>query len=95
MAYEIGGEAGTFELSGRALWLHDWGASSVQSTVALAGGGAPFTVSGPERGRDRLELGAGLAWSAQESLAVSLDYTGRFFGGSTDHIARAALTVRF
>jgi uncharacterized protein with beta-barrel porin domain len=95
MAYEIEGEAGTFELSGRALWLHDWGASSVQSTVALAGGGAPFTVSGPERGRDRLELGAGLAWSAQESLAVSLDYTGRFFGGSTDHIARAALTVRF
>jgi len=94
-AYELQGEADQFEINARALWLHNFAPMTTQSTVTLAGGGAPFTVAGPASGRDRLELGTGLAWSASEEIAVSLDYTGRFFGGQTEHIAKAGLTVGF
>jgi len=77
------------------LWLHNLADVTTQSTVALAGGGVPFTVASPASGRDRLELGSGLTWSASEEMTVSLDYTGRFFGGQTEHIAKAGFTVSF
>ena len=94
-AYELEGGAGGFEVSGRALWLHNFAEDATKSSVTLAGGGAPFSVLSPTSGRDRLELGAGLAWSASEQITLSFDYTGRFFGGQTDHIAKAGLTLDF
>lgn len=94
-AYQLQGEADQFKISARALLLHDFADMTTRSTVTLAGGGAPFTVSSPASGRDRLELGSGLTWSASEDMSVSLDYTGRFFGGQTEHIARAEITVGF
>lgn len=94
-AYELEGGAGAFEVSGRALWLHNFGDNATKSTVTLAGGGAPFSVLSSTSGRDRLELGGGLAWSASEQITLSFDYTGRFFGGQTDHIAKAGLTLDF
>ncbi|WP_160300162.1 autotransporter outer membrane beta-barrel domain-containing protein [Devosia limi] len=94
-AYGLEGGADEFEISGRALWLHNFGDNVTTSTVTLAGGGAPFSVVSPTSGRDRLELGAGLTWSASEQLKLSVDYTGRFFGGRTDHTARAGLTLEF
>lgn len=94
-AYQLQGEADQFEISARALWLHNFADMTTQSTVALAGGGAPFTVASPASGRDRLELGLGATWSASDEKSVSLDYTGRFFGGQTEHIAKAGFTVGF
>lgn len=94
-AYELEGQDDSFKISGRALWLHNFGDNVTTSTVTLAGGGAPFTVVSPTSGRDRLELGAGLAWSASGRVTLSTDYTGRFFGGQTDHIAKAGLTLNF
>ena len=95
IAYALEGGADAFEISGRALWLHNFGDNATTSTVTLAGGGAPFSVASPISGRDRLELGAGLAWSASEQITLSVDYTGRFFGGRTDHAAKAGLTLEF
>ncbi len=92
LAYELMDE---LELSAHALWLHNFGDASSRSDVSLAGGGGSFEVLGPAIGRDRLEVGAGLAWSPDESKTVSVNYTGRFLGGQTDHSAKANLALRF
>ncbi|MBU1305067.1 MAG: autotransporter outer membrane beta-barrel domain-containing protein, partial [Alphaproteobacteria bacterium] len=94
-AYKLQGQADEFKVSGRALWLHNFGDNSTSSTITLAGGGAPFTVVSPASGRDRLELGAGFAWSPSDAIKLSLDYTGRFYGGQTDHVAKAGLALDF
>lgn len=95
MAYQLEGDAGAFSIKGRALWLHNWGDNAVRPDITLAGGGAPFQVASPATGRDRLEIGTGLAFKAAETLDVSLDYTGRFFGGQTEHTVTGSLTIKF
>ncbi|HEV7276546.1 MAG TPA: autotransporter domain-containing protein [Devosiaceae bacterium] len=93
MAYEIEGQDGSFEIFSRAVWLHNWADTSSRSVVTLTGGGSAFAVASSEVGRDRLELGAGLSWSPAASTSFSLNYSGRFLGGQTEHIARAGLNV--
>ena len=93
--YALEGENGSFNLKGRALWLHDWSETAATPSLALAGGGGTFSVSSPSVGRDRLELGAGLAWTLNGSTTLSADYTGRFLGGQSDHVISAGISVRF
>ncbi|WP_354042970.1 autotransporter domain-containing protein [Devosia sp. UYZn731] len=94
-SYQLDGDEGHFKVSGRALWLHKWGEVVAQQTLTLEGGGGAFTVSSPEIGRDRMEVGAGFQWQPTDQLTVSLDYTGRFFGGQSENIAKVGLSAEF
>ncbi|SMQ85884.1 Uncharacterized conserved protein, contains a C-terminal beta-barrel porin domain [Devosia lucknowensis] len=94
VSYTIEGETGDLALTGRAAWLHNF-AEAAPHTVTLAGGGNAFTVSGPAAGRDRLELGAGATWKTEDGLAISGNYTGRFFGGQNAHAIKLGLSQNF
>lgn len=89
------GDGGSLTLKGRALWEHGFGATRPEQTLALAGGGGPFTVAGPETDRDRLKLGAGISWSPTPAAHFSLDYAGTFSSNQTDHGGQASIKVGF
>lgn len=88
-------DGGVVSLTGKALWQHAFADTTVQQTVALAGGGAPFEIAGPDRGRDRLRLMAGLAYRPNPDVSLALDYAATLGGAETSHAARFALRVNF
>ena len=82
-------------ITGKALWQHGFGDSVSSQTVALEGGGGPFTVAGPDAGRDRLGVVAGIEYRPQPDIILSLDYAATLGGPETSHAARLALRVKF
>jgi outer membrane autotransporter protein len=64
-------------------------------SLAFAGSPAPFEVHGPDAGRNRLRLGAGVSFEATESLTVRAGYSGLFSGQQHSHGASLGLNVRF
>jgi len=88
-------DGGAVTLRGKALWIHGFGDTTAEQTIALAGGGAPFTISGPQADRDRLQLGAGLDFQPAGNLTVSIDYTGQFAQNQHSHAGQIALKARF
>lgn len=96
LAYEtVLKDGAVVTLTGRALWEHAFGTTRPVQTLALAGGGGPFTVAGPEAGRDRLKLGAGLSYQPAPGTTLSLDYAGSFLGSQQSHTGAAGLKVAF
>jgi outer membrane autotransporter protein len=69
----------------RLEWEHEYGdvATSVTSQLA-SGAGDPFTVTGPEIGRDSLHLGAGFAVVFSDRVSTYLYYDGQFFRTNYD-----------
>lgn len=82
-------------VTGKAMWQHSFGDSVATQTVSLEGGGGPFIVSGPDAGRDRLRLNAGVEYRPNADIIVSLDYTADISELATSHAARVSLKVRF
>lgn len=80
---------------GKALWQHSFGDSAVSQSVSLAGGGGSFVVSGPDAGRDRLRLVAGVEYRPSADVILSLDYAATVGGPELSHAARLALRVQF
>ncbi len=94
LSHVIETETGTMTLSGRAVWEHSFAAASIQS-MRFAGGNTPFTVQGPDAGRDRLHFGAGLAFDLDEGITMGLDYGGTFSASQQAHKASAFIGVQF
>lgn len=88
-------DGGVVSLTGKALWQHALADTSVTQTTTLAGGGGPFEISGPDAGRDRLRLMAGLAYRPNPDVSLALDYAATLGGAETSHAARFALRVNF
>lgn len=86
---------GEVTATGRALWQHGFGDTTVEQSVTLAGGGSAFTVAGAEVGRDRLQLGAGVSYSPTQAVTMSLDYAGRFSGSQNSHVGTAGFKLAF
>lgn len=82
-------------VTGKAIWQHSFGDAAASQTVALAGGGGDFTVSGTDAGRDRLRLVAGVEYRPSPDVIVSLDYAATIGGPEISHAARLALRVQF
>lgn len=62
----------------RAIWLHEFGDRSQDTTAQFTGGGSSFTVKGVRLARDAANLGASLKFSGtndgmEQSLAFSYD----------------------
>jgi subtilase-type serine protease len=72
--------------------LGDWRPASVAS---FAGGPAAFTVFGPEAGRDRLAVGAGLGVGLSDRFGLTARYDGRFSGSGDSHAAHLSGMLRF
>lgn len=85
---------GTVALTGRAVWQHDHGGKNEQ-TLRLAGGGPEFSITAPDTGRDRLQLGTGITYRPGDKTEFSLDYVGSFSGNITSHGITAGLKVAF
>ncbi len=94
ISHVVATEAGTLTLSGRALWEHGFAGQNTQS-MTFAGGATPFTVQGPDAGRDRLRLGAGLDFEADNGLTLGLDYAGVFSASQQAHKASGSIGVQF
>ncbi len=94
--YNVALEDGaSLAVTGKAVWQHSFGETTASQTVALAGGGGAFTTSGPDMGRDRLKLSAGVEYRPVEDVIMSLDYTGTVGGAEMNHMVGLALRVRF
>lgn len=63
-------------LEGRAMWFHEFGDTSVDTTASFASGGGSFTANGVNIDRESFNLGASLKFSSKteaQSLTVSYD----------------------
>ncbi len=69
----------------RLEWEHEYGdvASSIVGQLA-SGAGDPFTVTGPEIGRDSMHLGAGFSVVFSDRLSAYVYYDGEFFRTNYD-----------
>lgn len=85
---------GKLTLEGRAVWEHAF-ADVVPDTMNSFVGGAPFEIRGPAAERDRLRIGAGLAWDVSEDMTVRARYDGLFSGDQANHTGFVGLNVRF
>ncbi len=88
-------ESGKVTLEGRAVWEHAFSDVVSSQTLALAGSPTSFTVLGPDAGRDRLRIGAGLSWDVSDDMTVRARYDGLFSGNQANHSASIGLNVRF
>lgn len=95
LAYEASLGNGAVVTLSSALWEHAFGDVRPEQSLALAGGGGSFAVAGPAAGRDRLKLGASLAYQPDDDITLSLEYGGTLFGGQQSHTATAGITVAF
>ncbi len=96
LAYGLALEnGGSVTLTSRALWQHGFGDTTPEQAITLAGGGPGFTVAGPNAGRDRLQFGAGIAWSPAAAASLSLDYAATIAANQTSHTAQASVKIGF
>jgi outer membrane autotransporter protein len=88
-------DSGKVTLEGRAVWEHAFSDVVPSQALALAGSPTGFTVLGPDAGRDRLRVGAGLSWDVSDDVTVRARYDGLFSGNQANHSASVGLNVRF
>lgn len=77
------------------MWEHAFSDVVPSQALALAGSPTAFTVLGPDAGRDRLRVGAGLSWDVSDDVTVRPRYDGLFSGNQANHSASVGLNVRF
>ncbi|MCO5156373.1 MAG: autotransporter domain-containing protein [Aquamicrobium sp.] len=88
-------ESGKVTLEGRALWEHAFSDERPSQNHAFAGSLTAFTVNGPDAGRDRFRVGAGLSFDAADNVSVRARYDGAFSGKQQNHTASVELNVKF
>lgn len=88
-------DTGTVTFHGRAVWEHAFGEALPGRSLSFAGSPVDFDVRGPEAARDRLRLGAGLAWDVAPDIIVRASYEGLFSGRQQSHGASVGLNIRF
>ncbi|MGB3389613.1 MAG: autotransporter outer membrane beta-barrel domain-containing protein, partial [Pseudaminobacter sp.] len=88
-------ETGKVTLEGRAVWEHAFADALPSQNLAFAGSPTGFTVLGPDAGRDRFRLGAGLSWDVSDDMTLRARYDGLFSGNQANHSASLGLNVRF
>ncbi|MFC5384644.1 autotransporter domain-containing protein [Aquamicrobium segne] len=88
-------ENGTVTLEGRAVWEHAFSDVLPSQSLALAGSPTSFTILGPDSGRDRLRIGAGLSWDVSDDMTLRARYDGLFSGNQANHAASLGLNIRF
>ena len=88
-------ETGEVTVDGRLLWQHALVNTSPSQALAFAGSPTAFTVSAPDAGRDRLQLGLGLTLEPVENTTIRAGYSGLFSGNQHSHSANLDLAVRF
>jgi len=86
---------GKVTLEGRAVWEHAYAEVAPSQALALAGSPAGFTVLGPDAGRDRLRLGAGISWQVSDAMSLRARYDGLFSGTQASHAAAVGLALGF
>lgn len=79
----------------RAMWEHAFADVVPSQTVAFAGSPTAFTVNGSDAGRDRLRLGAGIAWDVSETMSLNVSYDGLFSDSQQSHTANIGINIRF
>lgn len=94
LSHVIETEDGALTLSARAAWEHSFTETPGQS-MTFAGGTTPFIIQGPSAGSDRLRLGAGLSFEANDGLMMGLNYDGSFSASERVHKANASIRVQF
>lgn len=94
LSHVIETEDGALTLSARAAWEHSFTETPGQS-MTFAGGTTPFIIQGPSAGSDRLRLGAGLSFDANDGLMMGLNYDGSFSASERVHKANASIGVQF
>jgi uncharacterized protein with beta-barrel porin domain len=95
ISHVIATEGGTLTLSGRAVWEHGVIGGNTGQSMTFAGGTTPFTVTGASPDGDRLKLGAGLTYKANDGLSFGASYTGSFSASGSAHKASVAINVQF
>lgn len=88
-------ESGKVTVEGRAVWEHAFADVVPSQNFALAGSPTSFTVLGPDAGRDRLRLGAGLSWDVSADMTLRARYDGLFSRHQANHAASLGLNVKF
>lgn len=95
LAHSISGRDGAVSLSARALWEHAIGDLHPVQSLSLAGSQASFDVRGPELGRDRLRLSAGLLWKPSEAQQMRVGYDGAVLGEQSLHSRSISFNFKF
>jgi outer membrane autotransporter protein len=95
LAHTIDTGNGKVTFDGRAVWEHAFAGTVPGADHLLAGSPVDFTVDGPDAGRDRLRLGAGLAFEIGNDMTIRARYDGLFSGNQQSHAGSVGLNVKF
>nr|WP_306308774.1 autotransporter domain-containing protein [Flavimaribacter sediminis] len=83
----------TFEV--RALWEYAFADVVPTQTMVFEGSPTAFSVLGPDAGRNRFRLGAGVAVPVSDSFKVRANYDGLFNSEQQNHAASISLNLAF
>ncbi len=83
----------TFEV--RALWEYAFADVVPTQTMVFEGSPTAFSVLGPDAGRNRLRLGAGVAVPVSDGFKVRANYDGLFNSQQQNHAASISLNLAF
>ncbi|GKX34563.1 MAG: hypothetical protein MnENMB40S_21810 [Rhizobiaceae bacterium MnEN-MB40S] len=83
----------TFEV--RALWEYAFADVVPAQTMVFEGSPTAFSVLGPDAGRNRLRLGAGVAVPVSDGFKVRANYDGLFNSQQQNHVASISLNLAF
>mgnify|MGYP000521843526 FL=1 len=83
----------TFEV--RALWEYAFADVVPSQTMVFEGSPTAFSVLGPDAGRNRLRLGAGVAVPVSDGFKVRANYDGLFNSQQQNHAASISLNLAF
>jgi len=95
LAYVMPTEVGLLKLEGRVVWEHGFADATPSQSLLFEGSPTLFSVRGPDAGRDRLHVGAGLSLDVSDDVSLSARYYGRFSTDQVSHAATFGLNVRF
>ena len=95
ISHVVATEAGRLVLEGRAVWEHAFADVVPSQSLSFAGSPVGFDVRGPAASRDRLRIGAGLAWDVAPDMTVRANYGGLFSSDQSSHSGSIGLNIKF
>lgn len=94
-AYVMPTEVGLLSIEGRVVWEHALADAIPTQAMDFEGSPTGFLVRGPNAGRDRLHVGAGLTLDVSDDVSLSARYDGRLSEDGINQTATLGLNVRF
>ena len=95
LEHVVAARNGKMAFEGRAVWEHAFADPVPNQSLSFAGSPTGFDVRGAEGSRDRLRIGAGVAWEVTGRVTLRASYDAVLADDQVDHAAGIGFHMRF